>query len=216
MKYLVFSDSHLTDRFEPNKCKALLKAIDAADRVIINGDFWDGYLVSFNTFVTSQWSTKLFPLLKKKQAVYIFGNHDTQKMADNRTRLFSNIQTNQYKLTSGGKTFIFEHGHRIAPMADETLNVKQGVVIKIAQRVEKYAVAIIGPRVFFILYAYLIKQYKKSASQLNSDEVLVVGHTNTPEIDLDHKYINTGYCNIGLCHYVLIDNGTLSAAVKKY
>jgi predicted phosphodiesterase len=43
MKTIIFSDTHLTDQFDPELYKALENMIQEADQVIINGDFWDGY-----------------------------------------------------------------------------------------------------------------------------------------------------------------------------
>src|SRR3990172_1424130 len=70
MKILVFSDSHLTDKFEEKKFYFLKKIIRQSDFVIINGDFWDGYLTTFNRFISSNWS-KLFPLLKLNKILTI-------------------------------------------------------------------------------------------------------------------------------------------------
>ena len=64
MKILVFSDTHLSSTFEEKKFNLLKEIISRADRVIINGDFWEGYLISFKEFLDSRWK-ELFPLLKK-------------------------------------------------------------------------------------------------------------------------------------------------------
>src|SRR3990167_5228492 len=87
MKVLVFSDSHLDHNFEPKKLSYLKKLVRSVDQVIINGDFWEGYSITFDQFLSSKWN-ELFPLLKAKKAVYIFGNHDKKVLADKRMRLF--------------------------------------------------------------------------------------------------------------------------------
>jgi predicted phosphodiesterase len=92
MKILVISDVHLDNAFEKPKYRFLKKIIRRADRVIINGDFWDGYLVKFQQFIQSPWKS-LFPLLKSKKTIYIYGNHDKKILSDKHTALFSDIQT---------------------------------------------------------------------------------------------------------------------------
>jgi hypothetical protein len=57
--------------------------------------------------------------LKSKKTVYLYGNHDLQSFCDERTNLFSDTQSHQYKLEINGKTLIFEHGNRILPLIDE-------------------------------------------------------------------------------------------------
>ena len=64
MKILVFSDTHLTDVFDAARFEAMAKMIDEVDQVIINGDFWDGYIIKFSEFIESGWN-QLFPLLKQ-------------------------------------------------------------------------------------------------------------------------------------------------------
>jgi predicted MPP superfamily phosphohydrolase len=88
MQTLIFSDTHLTKGFNRKKYEFLREIIEPVDRVIINGDFWDGYLTSFDKFVNSEWQ-KLFPLLKEKQTIYLYGNHDKTKWCDSRVNLFS-------------------------------------------------------------------------------------------------------------------------------
>ena len=92
MKILVISDVHLDNAFEKPKYRFLKKIIRRADRVIINGDFWDGYLVKFQQFIQSPWKS-LFPLLKSKKTIYIYCNHDKKILSDKHTALFSDIQT---------------------------------------------------------------------------------------------------------------------------
>jgi len=97
MTILVFSDTHLTHRFNKKKFLFLSRIIKKADKVIINGDFWDGHISSFHRFINSKWSM-LFKLLKQKKTVYIYGNHDRKEYCDSRVSSFSTIQTTHYKI----------------------------------------------------------------------------------------------------------------------
>lgn len=216
MKYLIFSDSHLTPHFDKRKFNVLKEAIEKADKVIINGDFWEGYVYSFDAVVNSQWSTTLFPLLKKKKAVYVYGNHDTKDMSDDRVKLFSDTHTGQFSFKSGNKTFHCEHGNRIAPLLDETRGIKYGFIIKWINHIQNAVVALLGPHPFFIINRKGNGQYKTYAKKLKKDEVLVVGHTNSAEVDLSNNYVNNGFCTNGVCQYVFIENGTVSAVTKRY
>ena len=66
MKILVISDSHLDQNFEQDKLIFLKQLVESVDQVIINGDFWEGYSISFEEFLNSPWK-ELLPLLKKKK-----------------------------------------------------------------------------------------------------------------------------------------------------
>lgn len=68
MKTIVFSDTHLINKFEENKFQFLSALIASADSIIINGVFWDAYMVSFDAFIKSRWKD-LFPLLKEKKTI---------------------------------------------------------------------------------------------------------------------------------------------------
>lgn len=118
MKTLVLSDTHLTDEFDQMLCYYIADLVKSVDRVVINGDFWDGYVTTFDAFCKSEWK-QLFPLLKEKHAIYIFGNHDKQEMTDDRVKLFSKEQTLKYDFTDGGKHFHIEHGNLIVPEIDD-------------------------------------------------------------------------------------------------
>ncbi|KKP50689.1 MAG: hypothetical protein UR42_C0024G0015, partial [Candidatus Roizmanbacteria bacterium GW2011_GWA2_33_33] len=50
MNILVFSDTHLYLPFDGKKFNFLKKIISDSDQVIINGDFFDDYMISFDEF----------------------------------------------------------------------------------------------------------------------------------------------------------------------
>src|SRR4051812_43742823 len=105
---LVISDTHLGQVFQPAKFALLVRLINQADQVIINGDFWERYLCSWDEFISSPWR-QLFPLLRDKKAVYLFGNHDLEELSDYRREKFSTVQAQSYELESGGRLFHLEH-----------------------------------------------------------------------------------------------------------
>ena len=215
MKTLIFSDSHLTEVFEQEKYVFLKNIISGVDRVIINGDFWDGYTTTFSEFITSPWS-KLFPLLKKKETVYLFGNHDRREFNDHRVSLFSVKQENSFKYKIKDKEIILEHGHRLFPSPDLLLryNVSVPMMRSISRkkdRVEKYLIKKTG----ISLHSYLghlpngrIK--KKIKHELLPNQIFVCGHTHLPEYDLNNNFINTGFIQHGVGHYVIADEKNLT------
>src|SRR3989339_1338248 len=117
MNILIFSDTHLYLPFDEKKYNFLKKIIEKSDQVIINGDFFDNYMISFDEFVNSSWN-RLFPLLKSKKTIYIYGNHDKRSFSDKRVELFSDIQAERYKIKTSNKTFIFEHGQKTRATPD--------------------------------------------------------------------------------------------------
>ena len=43
-----------------------------------------------------------------------------------------------------------------------------------------------------------------------------MGHTHSPEIDLDNRYVNTGRIEYGYASYLHIDNGNLEFVQTTY
>ena len=70
MSTLVFSDTHFGKKFHQRQFEALKKLISESNKIIINGDFWEGLAISFDDFLKSDWS-KLFPLLKQRETIYV-------------------------------------------------------------------------------------------------------------------------------------------------
>jgi len=175
MQTLIFSDVHLTDQFDEKKFVFLKRLISSVDKVIINGDFWDGYAVSFDAFLKSRWN-KLFTLLRKNKAIYIFGNHDQKRFSDNRVSAFSIKQVNQYCLKTKKYTLIIEHGNRILPFYDENTEIKTPLLVKIFFRIlEKILIKTTGKFFFnFPLGSKLNEKMKRGfQKEFKNGEILV-------------------------------------------
>ncbi|MGB3094546.1 MAG: metallophosphoesterase [Microgenomates group bacterium] len=212
MRYLIFSDTHLTPTFEPKKFAILKDAIKQVDKVIINGDFWEGYAGTFHNFVSSRWAKELFPLLKSKKAVYLFGNHDPRRLADKRMDLFSDYQEEEFVFKSGTKTFHIMHGNRIVVFPDVSARVRiilefvEGIVLKIFGKL-------------FIRLAYKrFNNYikKKIPTIIKDDKYLITGHTHFAEVDLENRYLNEGFIHYGYAQYLFIEDGNVTAVEKRY
>ncbi len=211
MNILVFSDTHLGSLFEEKKFNFLSALIDQVDRVIINGDFWEGYGTSFDRFVNSPWK-QLFPKLKAKQAIYIFGNHDRQILSDKRTALFSKIQTDRFALKPNGTRFIFEHGHRLCPIMDEPSPPSKRLVVAtyLTGKAEEIMTITNNKAIKrFLLGKYNNIIKRKLKKELSDNEVLICGHTHLSEFNIKERFVNTGIVRHGLAQYLLIQNGHL-------
>ncbi len=218
MVTVVFSDTHLTKKFEKAKFDFLSKLITPADRVIINGDFWDGYIVSFDDFIESGWK-KLFPLLKSRETIYIFGNHDRESLSDKSLNLFSVSQRYIYKMKEGGKILHIEHDCRIAPAADDRYFwLPHGRIVTAVYQLlrERIPLAILGKPLLNYYKSQNNRMKKWLNSNLSENTILVCGHSHLAELDLRERYINTGFIRWGYGQYLKIDNGKMELIDKRY
>lgn len=207
MKTVIFSDTHLTHHFRPNKFARLKRIIESADRVIINGDFWDSELTTFNKFVTSEWK-ELFPLLKSKDTIYLYGNHDEEIECDDRVSLFSDTQGYTYKLPVGDKILHIEHGHRIAG----DLNFLHTAVkrIRALSYIYRGITMVLVPltnRMFLKVYGKMNRDLASWAQKnLPSNHILVCGHSHLAEYKPEKQFIDLGAHTDSLRSYLLIED----------
>lgn len=212
MNTLVFSDTHLYLPFDQKKFNFLKKIISEADQVIINGDFFDDYMITFDDFVKSKWS-ELFPLLKAKKTVYIFGNHDQQKISDQRLSLFSDIQTSSYALRTTLYELIFTHGHTFRETADlsmpQFLKPFVSLVVAIAHFNRQLLVNIFGRKFLEIRLAYRnIRTKQRAIKTIKENEFIIVGHNHWGEVDEKARFACCGAILYGFAQYLTIDSET--------
>ena len=216
MKILVFSDTHLRQKFDPFRFQFLEKIISRADRVIINGDFWDGLFISFDDFVNSPWR-KLFPLLKRKKAVYVFGNHDGPKKSDERVNLFSDLQTDKFCLPLKDKTLIITHGHHFSISIFEWME-KCGLprsFFRFLSYAKNFA-SKIAPHLIHSFFRRFNREIKEEiAGKMGENEILVCGHTHAAEIDLKNHFVDTGCIEKRYASYLLIDTDSGKLTLKE-
>ncbi len=219
MKTLVISDTHLDLPFDEKKFVLLSRIINDADRVIINGDFWEGFLLTFDEFYTSRWNN-LFPLLKKKKAVYIFGNHDAKEYNDpEKIKEFSYIQTDRYTFRENESVFIFEHGHRILPLEKSKPDVKDPKFHQMVRKVDSLERLFI--RYFGTFYQALVSGFNtvvknRIQHELKDNELFFCGHTHIHEINHKKRFYNTGIIKHGLAQYIYIENGEIIPRKERY
>lgn len=221
MKTIIFSDIHLTKKFDKKKFEFLKKTAENADQIIINGDFWDHYVCRFSTFVKSDWK-KLFPILRAKNTIYLFGNHDRQSWTDERISLFCRHSANQHIMEFGEKKLIIEHGNRIIPSVDEkaiarfTIRPIRYMAAKTKNALERIGLVILGETFFKTEKRENRKIKKYIQKNLKPHEILITGHTHLAEFDLDNRFINSGLVRHGFGQYVLIENDQIKLITENY
>lgn len=221
MKIVIFSDTHLNTVFDKKKFNFLKKTINSADQVIINGDFWEGFDMTFTDFIKSPWKG-LFPYLLKKKTVYIYGNHDLKRLSNEKTKLFSVVQTEQYKLKLNGKTYLIEHGHRFLPLADKFFMKYLGFLPPwwMNQTYEKFEglmIKIFGKKYLSTMYQVFNNEMKMKAKKyLKKNEFFIFGHSHLTEYDRENNFLNGGFIRHGIGQYILIDNGEIKLVDEWY
>jgi len=221
MKYLIFSDTHLTEKFYQGKFDFLKKIISSVDKVIIAGDFYDQYFIDLDKFLNSKWQP-LFKLLLKKKAVYIPGNHDLLG-GDNQEYDFCLEITDEYQFQSGDENFIVRHGHIIAPGFERFKpflpDYIRNIFTIVHNLTEKLLVKFFGwlsPSFYVYRYKGLLKTLKYKKKSFSKDSWLILGHVHLPYINRKIKYANTGFINFGLASYVIVEGGDVQLIREKY
>ncbi len=221
MNILVISDLHLDAHFEPDRYNRLSELISKSKQVIICGDFWEGHGMDFDDFLKTQW-TGLFPLLKSKHTVYVFGNHDRRDRSDDRIYKFCDIATEQYKTVIGPTHYIFEHGNRLSPKIDAILGIKKAnpVYFAISEWIQLAFVKIFGIKGFWIMFYGQNEKIKKASFkefEHLGNYMYVCGHTDCAEIDLPRHFANSGLCKYGYIQYLTIEEeGKIELHMEKY
>jgi predicted phosphodiesterase len=209
VKILIFSDTHFGPKAD-HRLPKLKKLISEADRVIINGDFFERYLLSFEDFLNSDWK-ELFSLLKEKDAAYIYGNHDKEEFSDKRVEVFSNYQGDHIEIQSGDKKFYITHGHLFTPAIEERFK----------------AILYVKPLTWFVFYfgnilyrtgIYYLLPFAKGQNKkiyrewikTGNKATLVCGHSHLATISEDKKYYNGGLIRWHYFSYIVIEDGVIS------
>lgn len=222
MKTLVFSDTHFTNEFDQKKFNKLANLINEADRVIIDGDFWEGLIVTFDEFLNSEWR-KLFPMLKAKKAVYVYGNHDDQRLSDERVYEFCDNAVSNYEFLTNKHNYFFTHGHQyLFPRHKEDhINEKGEVPFSkkwnaiIGTKIQKILFGLFGPNIFPKSFNEMTLEERKAIAPM--DYLLVCGHSHTPQYKPEFNFIDIGFFNYGWANYMLIDDkGDFEFKSEKY
>lgn len=202
MSTLIISDTHFTPQFDAHFCAQLTRLIESHDHVVLNGDFWDGYRATFESFLRSPWQALFRPLLER-HAIYIYGNHDSSEMCTADTGRFSVRQLATYELHAGGQTFVIEHGHRLTQHL--FARASQWLPTALSRFLySSYMVLMAQPS---SVRSWLLRQEEQrnlagdrairqflDAHPNASDTWLVTGHTHIPRLAHGQRYANSGRC----------------------
>jgi predicted phosphodiesterase len=224
MKTLVISDTHFYTKVDSVLLDYILDLLSRADKVILNGDFWDGFLCSFDEFYHSGWN-KLFKKLKEKKAVYIHGNHDEAMFMDDRVHDFSVEQQYRFEYEQAGKKYLFEHGHQIAPEFDSrhphiTTHFKRFYPFF-------YHNVMYGNSDFshFVFNRFVLSSEKKRDSIITNYissldncvyDQYVCGHSHIFHKKPVGNYLNSGVVRMNTASYLLIDGSDILPITEKY
>jgi len=216
MKTVIVSDIHLTHRYDERKFLFLKELFSSADKIILNGDFWDGYITTFDRFVDSPWKN-LFPLLREKEAIYLYGNHDQKRFSDERVSLFSMEQKDYHELMVKNEVYHVEHGQILCPSIDMIYPLSRTSLYYINvvfNKIEALLVYLKSPHNSVLKYEN--RKIKKKLQLAKVPYFYICGHTHYPEIDKDNKFANSGYIQYKRATYLIIDSSGLSFHAKKY
>lgn len=203
-KVLVISDLHLTKKFSPAKFELLKKIISSCDQLIINGDLWEGFGMSLKDFMSSDWK-QLFPLLKEKKTVYLFGNHDPKEAAD--YGQFSALATKTYEFSQQNVDFYVVHGDYFDPTFDMRHPNLPKMLLYLGGIIERWLISTIG-RSYLNIYRASNEKMKKWHRSNLSNKWLVCGHSHLAELNPNTKFANSGiFLRPGIASYLLIENG---------
>ena len=214
------SDVHLTSRFDRKKFNYLFNLIKGADQVALVGDWWDSRRCTFDEFLGSPWNN-LFPLLRSRETVYLYGNHDPRERCDGRAEQFSVRQADELNLEFGTFRLHFEHGHRIAP---DPIEKNHPGILKVPGIghadylfTELIPTSLFGER--WINYrgrvcANLLKARSKEIA--DNSRWLVCGHSHLAELDPAIKYANCGFFGLGRAQYLRVDRYSIGVVKARY
>ncbi len=206
MKTLIISDTHLTHKFDQKKFNYLKQLFQQYDKIIFNGDFWDVHMTTFDKFINSKWK-ELFPIMKEKNTVYIYGNHDEQGDNDERVNLFSTEQSYAYRLKVGKKVLYITHGQKVVEHINfvHRLVDKHDILKPPVRLVLNILVAILGKK-YFGIYRAMNEDMKTWAKKnLADNEILVCGHSHLNEVDIKNKFIDLGCNRHGMMQYMVVE-----------
>ena len=214
-KLLVFSDTHLTPLPDQRKLDFLLRIINDADQVVINGDFWDVCLTDFSSFVNASFWQPLFRLLKEKEAIYLYGNHDPEA-AQGKAHPFSSTQQSSFELNQSGQDFHIEHGNRLAPELDELHPWLPTWARALGTHLDNFLTQMLGT-VYLRRSATLNEQMKAwQRENLPPETYLVCRHSHFGELSRQPRYANSGSVRGSRASYLVIQNGKPKLKKARY
>lgn len=225
METLVISDTHLFE-FDQAKFDFLNSLFSRYQKIIINGDFWDGWYFEWEDFLKSEWKG-LLPTLNRRDVTYIIGNHDLMK-SQSAVGVFCTQQMDSYKMRIGDITYHFEHGHKLSEKVIHNRLFKKYASFVEAQhrplllamhKLERLVGKIYPQSLFNTSVGYkrnqLVKQFYKASPVYNVD-FYIIGDTHAQELDIEAGFANSGSVAYGHAHFLVIKEDGISLRYERY
>jgi len=230
---IILSDLHLgSNNIHHGRLHAFLEIIETFDRVILNGDFLDDHWDYEKTMV-SEWKP-LFDLLKTKETIYLFGNHDVDSISlRSATKEIINEYAETYHVLVHDRELIIMHGHTVYPRLGGILYKPQkSWWRKILQKVLKVVSYIVYPIILIVRFFIerhpqlvklqrpliakqneVMKQYAKG--NLEPDQILVCGHSHLAEFSPEQQFINEGANAYERVEYLSIRDNNIELVIHE-
>ncbi|QQG50329.1 MAG: metallophosphoesterase [Candidatus Berkelbacteria bacterium] len=210
-KVVIISDLHLGKKFNEIKFAQINSAVSPADKLIINGDLWEGFAYTLEEFLTFDWR-KLFGLFKNKEAVYLYGNHDREYKNDSRTNEFSVLTSNEYDFIQNGVTFHVRHGDKLAPTLDMRLPRIAYFYwfYEIAVKIERFCIQNFGKPFLHIYRKDNEKMIAWKNTNLPKEHWLICAHSHLAVVDKENHFANSGIFEPPVATYLVVENGEVS------
>ena len=206
MNWLILSDLHLRLKTNQTLLDFLIKLIAKYDNIIINGDLYEAKYTNPHKFINSGYKP-LLDLLKTKNTIYLWGNHDPKNKAQIVADYFTKNHLPYYKIGLGDKKYHIEHGHRLSTPKTENFNDKLSWLLDtILGQFEKYCPPLVkyeGTK-----WNNLIIKNRYLDGLIKLDEILICGHTHVKVYPMQNNYINTGSSKNGKGHYLVLNENS--------
>jgi len=161
-------------------------------------------------------------LLKAKNTVYLFGNHDKEHFMDERIKLFSNFQGLNYELISGNKTFHFQHGHLLSPAYDKYPLIKNNELSRPLFQLIMWILRFFKPiRLMQHDWEYhgafirLKKYIEDVEKRFEKNHYYIFSHSHLHKVVPRLNLINLGVFQPKRRHFLLIKDGKIFRIPKK-
>ena len=216
MKTVILSDTHLSTKVCHRKLDYLKSVIEDSDKVIVAGDFWDGFLTSFDNFINSKWK-ELFPLLLERQAVYLYGNHDRPEWCDERVSLFAVEHGLDTVVENNSQSYHITHGHTVfTSFEDKYPILNRKASLRLGSNIDAVHKRVWGRK--FLKDGSRINRPMSSwvSNNLPANQILVTGHSHYPEINLPNRFVNSGFIGFGYGNYAVIEAGGPQIIKERY
>ncbi len=231
---IILSDLHLgSTNIHTERLAMFLEVIAGFDRVILNGDFLDD-LWEYKKTIQSAWSP-LFELLKTKDVIYVFGNHDPETPAlIEATSAFISEYYHTYYLPVADKELVIMHGQTIYPRpVDQLYRQRKNWYGKIFNRIVRvlwysFYPVILTVRFFIEKKQGNLAKIQRNVIKLQNDkmrgyakehlkphQILVCGHSHLPEFSPELQFINEGANSYERVEYLSIRDEKMELVIRE-